>query len=107
MRLPFCFFVFLILLSAVDTVFAQQKQYKVINVGFYNLENLFDTIHQKGVNDYEYLPSAKKRYNSFVYNDKLKKLSSVIVEIGKDFSPDGVAVLGVSEIENRSVLEDL
>src|SRR5690606_14202857 len=99
--------VFCFLLSLGSVSLAQQKQYKVVNVGFYNLENLFDTIHQKDVNDYEYLPTAKKRYNTFVYNDKLQKLSSVIVEIGKDVSPDGVAVLGVSEIENRGVLEDL
>lgn len=90
-----------------SSLYAQQKQYKVLNIGFYNLENLFDTIHQKGVNDYEYLPESKKKYNSFVYNDKLNKLSSVIVEVGKNVSPDGVAILGVCEIENRTVLEDL
>ncbi len=105
MRFLLSVFLFLLLFGTASV--AQQKQYKVVNVGFYNLENLFDTVHTAGKNDYEYLPTAKKKYNSFVYNDKLSKLSSVIVEIGKDVSPDGVAVLGVSEIENRSVLEDL
>ena len=86
---------------------AQQKEYSIINIGFYNLENLFDTIHQQGVNDYEYLPTAKKRYTSLVYNDKINRLASVIAELGTNYSSDGVALLGVSEIENRGVLEDL
>lgn len=101
LRTLFIFLLFPILL------FAQQKKFKVINIGFYNVENLFDTVHQEGVLDYEYTPEAKKKYTMEVYRDKLNKLSSVIKEIGTNVSPDGVAVLGVSEIENEGVLKDL
>ena len=86
---------------------AQPKKYDVALVGFYNLENLFDTINQPNVQDDEFTPGSAKRYTSKVYNDKLKKLSRVISEMGSDGSPDGLAILGVAEVENRSVLEDL
>ncbi|MFB6456349.1 endonuclease/exonuclease/phosphatase [Chitinophaga sp. Hz27] len=86
---------------------AQAKQYQVVNIGFYNLENFYDTLHQQGINDYEFLPNGKKRYTGEVYLDKLNHLASVIKDIGTDISPEGLTVLGVSEIENRSVLEAL
>lgn len=84
-----------------------QTKYKVVNIAFYNLENLFDTVHAQGKNDYEFLPNGAKGYTSAVYLDKLKNLSSVLHDIGTDLSPDGAAVIGVAEVENRSVLEDL
>ena len=41
-----------------------------------------------------------------LYKDKLGNLAKVVSEIGTDLSPDGLALLGVCEIENRKVLED-
>ena len=88
-------------------MFAQSKQYKVVNIGFYNLENFYDTLHQEGVNDYEFMPEGKKRYTGQVYLDKLNNLASVIRDIGTAISPEGVTILGVAEIETRGVLEAL
>ena len=76
-------------------------------VAFYNLENLFDTIDSPGVNDFEYTPNGPNKWNSHKYNEKLKKMSYAVSQIGLDQSPVGAAILGVSEIENRGVLEDL
>ncbi|MBP6334103.1 MAG: endonuclease/exonuclease/phosphatase family protein [Bacteroidia bacterium] len=87
--------------------FAQKSTYKVAIVSFYNLENLFDTINDPNINDEEFLPEGKKNYNGEVYLDKLSHLSDVISQIGIDRSPDGPAILGVSEIENKEVLIDL
>ena len=42
----------LALLLGVVSAQAQQKKYSVYAVGFYNLENLFDTCHDEGHNDY-------------------------------------------------------
>ena len=39
---------------------AQDHADGLYSVAFYNLENLFDTIHDTGKNDYEYLPDAAK-----------------------------------------------
>ena len=84
-----------------------QNPYKVGIVGFYNLENLFDTIKDPTIRDYEFLPDGERVWNTEKYTQKLQNMARVISEIGTNYSPDGVAVLGVSEIENRSVLEDL
>jgi hypothetical protein len=83
-----------------------EKQYLITLVGFYNLENLFDTID--GPNrDEEFLPDGPKHYTGDVYRDKLDHLSRVISEIGTDRSPDGLAVMGCAEVENETVLRDL
>ena len=87
---------------------AQEKQaYKVGLVGFYNLENLFDTIDDPNKNDEEFLPQGGNQWNTEKYLNKLHNMAYAISTIGTDWSPDGLAVLGVSEIENRTVLEDL
>ncbi|MBL7924273.1 MAG: endonuclease [Bacteroidia bacterium] len=86
---------------------AQEKQFSVGLIGFYNLENLFDTINQPEVNDEEFTPQGANLYTAEVYLDKLGKLEEVLSQIGTDMSPDGLSVLGVAEIENASVLQDL
>ncbi len=101
------FLPFFLLLLACSSVFSQKKDYKVACVGFYNLENLFDTIDSPDTDDAEFLPNGIRRWTNEVYQDKLKNLARVVSELGTEVTPDGVAVLGVAEIENRLVLEDL
>lgn len=101
----FIAFIFSSLLAAAQT--DTKANYRVAVVGFYNLENFFDTINDPKTNDEDFTPSGANGYTSTVYKDKLQKLSQVVSEIGTDASPDGVAILGVAEIENRKVLEDL
>lgn len=84
-----------------------QTEMEVACVAFYNLENLFDTIDSPDTDDFEFTPAGPNLYTAEVYKDKLEKLAHVIAELGTSYTPDGPAVLGVSEIENRSVLEDL
>ncbi|MDQ3018144.1 MAG: endonuclease/exonuclease/phosphatase family protein [Bacteroidota bacterium] len=83
-----------------------QKTYEVACIAFYNFENLFDTIDSPDTDDFEFTPLGTNIYNSYVYKDKLERLAGVVGEIGLDYTPDGPALLGVSEVENRSVLED-
>lgn len=87
--------------------YAQEKKYALYSVAFYNLENLFDTIHDAGKNDYEYLAEGQNKWNSMKYMAKLKNMSEVLGMLATDKLPMGPAVIGVSEIENRRVLEDL
>jgi len=86
----------------------KEKKVKVemSSVGFYNLENLFDTIDNEN-NDEEFLPSGANKWGSMKYNSKLKNMAYSISQIGIENTPAGLAILGVSEIENRGVLEDL
>lgn len=94
------------LLSAPFLLFGQ-KEFTVACIAFYNLENLFDTLDSPDTDDAEFLPTGPNLYTSEVYWDKLGHLSKVIGDIGTEYTPDGPALLGVSEVENRSVLEDL
>lgn len=97
----------LTLLVATTGFTQEQKPFKVVCVAFYNLENLFDTINTPWVNDTEFTPEGKNKWNSPKYFEKLDNIARVISEIGTDFTPHGPAIIGVSEIENRVVLEDL
>lgn len=97
-------FVSLLIIAAYNT-FAQK--YNPAVVAFYNLENLFDTIDDPLKNDDDFTPAGSYNYNSYIYTDKLGKLSDVLSQIGTEANPDGFAFVGVAEIENRKVLEDL
>lgn len=84
-----------------------QKKYEVYSVGFYNLENLFDTIHDAGKNDFEFLPDGTNKWGTMKYTNKLKNMATVLNEMSTDMLPMGLAAVGVSEIENYRVLDDL
>ncbi len=99
-------FVVLLMLSVMAT--QAQKKYSVYAIGFYNLENLFDTIHDPGKNDFEYLPDGTNKWNATKYKRKLANMSKVLADMGTDMLPDvGCAAIGVSEVENARALEDL
>lgn len=97
------------LLIGVATAQAQQKKYSVYAVGFYNLENLFDTCHDVGHNDYEYLPDGQNKWTGMKYTNKLRNMARVLSEMGTDMLPIsvGCAFIGVSEVENARCLTDL
>ncbi|MDO5460542.1 MAG: endonuclease/exonuclease/phosphatase family protein [Bacteroidales bacterium] len=95
----------MLLLFAVSH--AQEKKYELYSVGFYNLENLFDTIHDKGKNDFEYLPDGTNKWGTLKYTNKLSNMAKVLNEMGTDILPMGMAAVGVSEVENSRVLRDL
>ncbi len=98
--------------TSIDKVKSQnsseKQEYIVSVIGFYNVENLFDTINDPKINDVEFTPEGSNKWNSKKYFEKLDNLSQVIEQLGvQEYTPDGVAVLGLSEVENRRVLEDL
>jgi len=86
---------------------AQGDQYKVVSVGFYNLENLFDYTQDTTIRDYDFIPDGDKAWTKEKYAEKLENMAYVISQIGIDVAPAGLSVLGVEEIENKGVLEDL
>ncbi|MDE5788737.1 MAG: endonuclease/exonuclease/phosphatase family protein [Bacteroidaceae bacterium] len=96
------------LLSLATLTGSAQKKYGLYAVAFYNVENLFDTIHDEGKNDYEYLPNGGNHWNAVKYENKLKNLSRVLTDLGTDKLPGvGAAVVGISEVENARALDDL
>ncbi|MCX6272961.1 MAG: endonuclease/exonuclease/phosphatase family protein [Bacteroidetes bacterium] len=101
--LAFSFF----LLINFQQVTAQEKQYRLGCIAFYNLENLFDTVNDPNINDEEFLPTGKYEWTGPKYLHKIKNMAEVISQIGDELVKGGPVILGVSEIENRKVLEDL
>ncbi len=95
------------LLVAVSFTAKGQEKLTVACLAFYNLENFFDTLDSPDTDDFEFTPHGPNVYNSHVYYDKLSHLARVISELGTDYTPDGAALIGASEIENISVLNDL
>lgn len=100
-------FLFSLLLSAALTP-ARAQQKETYAIGFYNLENLFDTCHDAGKNDYEYLPEGRNKWTAEKYAHKLQRLSRVLSEMATDELPGvGCAAIGVAEVENARCLTDL
>jgi len=70
-------------------------------IAFYNVENLFDTINSPNTNDEDFLPDSKQHWNTPKYIKKLNHIAEVIKAL------DFPLVMGLCEIENASVVNDL
>ena len=76
-----------------------------LRVLVWNVENLFDTVHDEGFNDEEFLPGSERRWTSHRYWQKLTNVAKVFAAVGEDGGmPD---LIGLCEVENDSVLTTL
>ena len=100
----------IILFAAIISLSTTKAQVKAACVAFYNLENLFDIEDDTLINDEEYLPNGRKQWTEEKYQNKLTNMSKVISQLGDQENGakwNGPTFLGVCEVENRRVLEDL
>lgn len=79
----------------------RERSFTVVS---YNVENLFDTLNSPQFDDDDFTPSGSKNWTSLRYEKKLEDLSRVILSIPGNELP---AIIGLAEVENRRVLEDL
>src|SRR5574344_727657 len=88
---------------------AQQKKFSLYAVGFYNQENLFDTCHDEGKLDYDFLPTGAYHWNGMKYSHKLRNMAQALADMGTDILPKsiGCTFIGMSEVENHKVLDAL
>jgi hypothetical protein len=93
------------LLFCIHTAIGQKK--KLVAVGFYNLENYYDTLNDPNTNDDEFTPNGANAYSGEVFKKKIENLSTVIEKMAMEKTDEGVAILGVAEIENEAVLKVL
>ena len=85
-----------------------ERRYTMYGVMFYNLENLFDTINNNGVYDKEFSPEGARQWNGTKYWQKQHNMAYAIAQMEVKGSPaEGPVLIGVSEIENITVLQDL
>jgi len=89
-------------------VFSQSKKdYQIQTIAFYNVENLFDTEDNPETFDDDRTETGKDAWTKDKYQRKIENISRVLAEIGTDFTKTSPAIIGLCEIENRQVLEDL
>ena len=86
------------------TLVSAQKKDQVLTVMFYNVENLFDTESAPDKQDDEFTPESEKAWDMEKYQKKLEDIASVIKEVNKAELPE---IVGLCEVENLKVLEDL
>ena len=101
----------LLLILAIGVLPASAQKKVLYGVGFYNVENLFDTQHDPGKNDHEFLPTGSYQWTEQKYTAKLRNIAQVLSELCTEFgnkkNPAGAAVIGLSEVENSRAIEDL
>lgn len=101
-QLIFVFFFLSVFLFSCST--GKYNKKRNITVAFYNVENLFDTVNEPGKNDGEFTPDSEKKWTEERYSKKVNDIAKVLGAINKNELPE---IIGLCEVENRKVLEDL
>ena len=97
----------LIVVISINSIAQEKRNFKIHTIAFYNVENLFDTINDVNKND-EASPIMEIKFNrSEIYNKKVSNMAGVIADIGADLVKKSPSIVGLCEVENRSVIEDL
>jgi hypothetical protein len=91
----------------ISTSAQEKKKFKVQTIAFYNLENLFDTENDPKKFDEASPIMEMKVDREEVYAKKVENMARVIADIGSEVAKNSPVVIGVSEVENVRVLEDL
>lgn len=87
---------------------SKNKKFQIRTIAFYNLENLFDTINDpKKLDEKSPIMDMKEGRRAKAYWAKIDNMAKVISEIGTKKAKTSPAIIGVVEIENKAVLEDL
>lgn len=84
-----------------------QKNAPLTAIAFYNMENLYDPADDPYKSDEEFTPNGANHYTEKVYREKLHHMAFALAQLAIDKTPDGPAIIGLAEIENQKVLEDL
>ena len=97
-------FLCFICVVSIHYVQAQTQGKDYIRLMFYNVENFFDTVKDPSINDRDFTPEGSMRWTLNRYTYKRDNIFRVIANVGEWDPP---ALVGLCEIENRGVLDDL
>ncbi|WP_067034947.1 endonuclease [Allomuricauda sp. CP2A] len=103
MRLLIC----LLVLISTSLYGQKSKTYTLRTIAFYNVENLFDTENDSLTFDDDRTPEGRYHWTEERYRQKIEHISKVLSKIGEDTSKTSPDVIGLCEVENRKVVEDL
>ncbi len=98
-RVNILLILFFFVLSSFSQIFAQTGD--TLCIGEWNVENLFDTVHDKGKNDKEFTSASKKEWTEARLNKKIKHLTSVLQKLNENRGPD---IFGFEEVEHENLL---
>ena len=105
-NLSFCFLFFFLLFTHSQNP-QEKRNFKIHTVAFYNVENLFDTINDVNKND-EASPIMEMKFNrSNIYKKKVSNMAKVVSQIGYDYTKRAPSIVGICEVENLNVVQDL
>ena len=76
------------------------KNFQPLLICYWNVENLFDLIDDPDKNDDEFSIGGRKNVTDEIYQLKLSHIAETLTDLNAD-------VVGLSEVENKLVLEDL
>jgi len=85
------------------TDFSNTSSKVKFDVMSYNIENLFDTIDDPNKADEDFTPTGKLQWNTAKYYEHLNHTVDAITNKGTNFP----AIVGLIEVENGTVLNDL
>jgi len=101
------FAILLLSISSLHCLAQNDKTYSVKTIAFYNIENLFDTVNDTLTFDDDRTPEGKDNWTVERYAKKIKNMSQVLSEVGSELVKTSPDIIGICEIENKSVIEDL
>lgn len=93
--------VLLLMLTATAQSQETQQQFSTYTIGWWNVENLFDTRDDPKTNDDEFTPEGEKHWTRRRLSNKVNGLYKTLVMMDL---PD---VVGLGEVENKFVLREL
>lgn len=97
----------ILLILSVQLNFLNAQAIQIESIAFYNVENLFDTIDDPNTYDEDFTPKGRNHWTRNLLTQKINQLATVIAKIGADETGKPPLILGLAEIENRGVLEEL
>lgn len=105
-KLVFFFITLLLLLN--QHLYSQSDSKDIVKdslrIMFYNVENLFDPFDDSLTSDEEFTETGERHWTWYKFQDKLSHVYKTILAAGNPFPP---SIIGLCEIENRFVLNQL
>lgn len=92
---------FAAILASLALAHAPETCAQRFRVATWNVENLFDTVHDPRKDDHEFLPAATRHWNGARYWRKLRNIAQTLAAM------ELPAVVALQEVENDTVLRDL
>lgn len=99
--------VFVLILLPLKGICQNERIYKIRTIAFYNVENLFDTVNDTLIFDDDRTPNGTFNWTNGRYQKKIENLAQVISKVGADMTSTSPDIVGLCEVENIKVLEDL